>query len=100
MLPSSTARLVVVASSWAIGPGLQAADMLILCKKRQFPLDVFSLHSADCDFRCPLQERGFCARGDSIVALHRIGNASVIKVGTANPCLSFVPLLCLTQGHQ
>lgn len=29
---------------------------------------------------CKLQERGFCARGDSIVALHRIGNASVIKV--------------------
>ena len=26
------------------------------------------------------QERGFCRRGDSIVALHRIGNASVIKV--------------------
>lgn len=36
-----------------------------------------------------LQERGFCARGDSIVALHRIGNASVIKVCTAiSACLS------------
>lgn len=27
-----------------------------------------------------MQERGFCVPGDSIVALHRIGNASVIKI--------------------
>ena len=26
------------------------------------------------------KSNGYCARGDSIVALHRIGNASVIKI--------------------
>ena len=26
------------------------------------------------------KEAGYCVRGDSIVALHRIGNASVIKI--------------------
>jgi hypothetical protein len=51
---------------------------------------------------CDLQERGFCARGDSIVALHRIGNASVIKVCPAKfVCLSVRSMLrCLLKWPE
>ena len=48
---------------------------------------------------CDLQERGFCARGDSIVALHRIGNASVIKVCIATS-VCFACQVCVAPPAQ